>query len=162
MRCPDAGSTWLKGRLYLPTHILLVLALTTICQLFWRGNFPGRLETVLHSLNNVQFCILLYRFIFSSEASWRDLKPAAMSKRRRFRLDLKVSDTENKTQRSLNQWWTTLLEVIKHAALWEAEHVMLICIHLYFVLSTFSYTTLGFIFLQFSTWGFFFLTTNPL
>ena len=102
---------------------------------------------------------------FQAKQRGKTFKPAAMSKRRRFKLDLKVSDTENETQGSRNaeQVWTTLLEVLRQTALWEAEHALLIiCIHLYFVLSTFNYTPLGFIFLQFSTWGFFFLTTNPL
>ena len=154
--------------LYKPgTYPYLACAVTTICQLFSRGHFSLKtfVKTILLSLNNVHFYIYQIGLPFQVRHCGKTFKPGAMSKRRRFRLDLKASDTGNKTlqrNRLADQGWKTLLQMIRQTASWETEHVLPICIHLYFVLSTFSYTTLGFIFLQFSTWVFFFLTTNPL
>ena len=85
-----------------------------------------------------------------------------MSKRRRYCevcacKATKVLVTTNRTQIYCNREEGKLLEVLR-----KLHHVLLICLHLYFLLSTFNYTPSGFIFVQFMIWGFIFLTTNPL
>ena len=74
-------------------------------------------------------------------------------------VDCKEPVAKNKMQGNCNaeKLWMTWLKEPR-----QGQHVMLIFLNFYFVLSTFNYTPLGFIFLQFSTWGFFLLTTNPL
>jgi len=84
-------------------------------------------------------------------------------KRRKRSLKLKEVKTEE-TQQSYDEepTWKKPLIMVKQT-IWRGGQMLPICLHFCIVVSTFSYSPAGLLFVEFSTWSFLLLTTwDPL